>query len=150
MVTIYVDADACPVKDEVERVATRHQIRVVMVADGGVRPRQNPLVEIIIVPSGTDAADDRIADLIYPGDICVTADIPLAARCIAAGGMALRPNGEKFTEAGIGMELARRNLMQDLREAGAVTGGPAPFQKKDRSNFLNSLEVMVQAAKRAV
>jgi uncharacterized protein YaiI (UPF0178 family) len=106
------------------------------------------LVELAIVPSGADAADDWIADRIAAGDICVTNDIPLAARCLEKGAAALKPNGEPFTEQGIGMALAGRDLMQSLREAGAVTGGPRPFSRADRSAFLNKLETMVQAAKR--
>ena len=148
MTLLYVDADACPVKDEVERVATRHGLKVLMVSDGGLRPSRNPLIEMVFVDQGADAADDWIAERIGPADICITNDIPLAARCLKNGADALRPNGEPFTEAGIGMTLATRNLMQDLRDQGAVTGGPRPFSKRDRSNFLNRLETMVQAAKR--
>ncbi|MEG3617266.1 YaiI/YqxD family protein [Magnetovibrio sp. PR-2] len=147
--TIYVDADACPVKDEVERVATRHQLKVIMVSDGGIRPRQNPLISLHIVPSGPDAADDWIADNIQAADICVTNDIPLAARCLEVSALAIKPNGERFTQNAIGMALANRELMQTLRETGEITGGPRPFSKTDRSEFLNGLEVAVQAAKRA-
>ena len=148
MTTIYVDADACPVKAEVVRVAERHGLRTVMVSDGGIRPDPNPLVELAIVPPGPDAADDWIAEHAEAGDICVTNDIPLAARCLQNGGFAIKPNGDPFTEQGIGMALANRELMQSLRETGAVTGGPRPFGKADRSAFLNRLETMVQAAKR--
>ena len=148
MIEIYVDADACPVKDEVERVATRHGLKTYMVSDGGLRPRQNPLIEMVVVSQGADAADDWIADHIQNADICVTNDIPLAARCIEKGALALRHNGDIFTEAGIGMALATRELMQELREAGTVSGGPRPFRKTDRSQFLNKLETTIQAAKR--
>ncbi|MCW8914599.1 MAG: YaiI/YqxD family protein [Magnetovibrio sp.] len=148
MPTIYVDADACPVKDEVERVATRHGLKVLMVSDGGIRPSQNPLIDLVIVPSGPDAADDWIAEHIAKADICVTNDIPLAARCLEAEGFAIKPNGEHFTQNGIGMALAQRELMQNLRETGEITGGPRPFSKSDRSEFLNGLETTVQAAKR--
>ncbi len=145
---IYVDADACPVKDETVHVAGRHGLKTYMVCDGGIRPSQNPLVELIIVTQGPDAADDWIAEHIQKADICVTNDIPLAARCLQQGALAIKPNGEPFTEAGIGMALANRELMQGLREQGEITGGPKPFSKSDRSQFLNRLETTVQAAKR--
>lgn len=148
MVEIYIDADACPVKEEVERVAARHGLKTIMVSDGGIRPRPNPLVEIVVVSQGADAADDWIADHIGAADICITSDIPLAARCLEKNAFALKPNGELFTKEGIGMALATRELMRDLREAGTVTGGPRPFAKKDRSAFLNKLETTVQAALR--
>ncbi|MDH3968028.1 MAG: YaiI/YqxD family protein [Rhodospirillales bacterium] len=148
MVDIYVDADACPVKDETLRVAARHGLKTYLVSDGGIRPGQNPLVELVIVSQGADAADDWIADRIQDSDICITNDIPLAARCLERGALAIKPNGEPFTEDGIGMALANRELMQGLRESGKITGGPKPFSKSDRSEFLNRLETTVQAAKR--
>ncbi|MGM0583403.1 MAG: YaiI/YqxD family protein [Pseudomonadota bacterium] len=148
MVEIYVDADACPVKEETLRVARRHGLRTVLVSDGGVRPSQNPMVETVFVSGGPDAADDWIAENIGAADVCVTNDIPLAARCLERGALALKPNGERFTESGIGMALAQRELMRELREAGTVTGGPRPFSKADRSAFLNALETVVQAARR--
>lgn len=148
MTILYVDADACPVKDETVRVAQRHGLKVIMVSDGGVRPHPDPLVEIVVVAQGADAADDWIAEHIGPGDIAVTNDIPLADRCLKAGAHALRPNGEAFTEDAIGMTLATRDLMAGLRETGQITGGPRPFSKQDRSQFLNTLETLVQAAKR--
>jgi len=148
MLEIFVDADACPVKDEAVRVALRHGLRVHMVCDGGVRPHPDPLVQVVVVAQGADAADDWIAERAGPGDIVVTNDIPLADRCLKAGARALRPNGEAFTEDAIGMTLATRNLMADLREAGHVTGGPRPFAKADRSRFLDTLETLIQAAKR--
>ena len=148
MTQIYVDADACPVKDEVIRVADRHRLQVHMVSDGGIRPSQHPLVETVIVSQGADAADDWIAERIGPGDIAVTNDIPLAARCIGNGSCVIRPNGEVLDERSIGNVLATRNLMTDLRSAGAITGGPKPFGKKDRSVFLDFMERTVQAAKR--
>lgn len=149
MVEIYVDADACPVKDETVRVAQRHGLKVYMVSDGGVRPHSDPLVQVVVVPQGADAADDWIAQHIGSGDIAVTNDIPLADRCIKAGSRALRPNGEAFSEETIGMTLATRNLMTSLRETGQITGGPRPFSKQDRSQFLNTLETLVQTAKRS-
>jgi len=148
MVTIYIDADACPVKDETVRVATRHNLKTYMVCDGGIRPSQNPLVELVIVTQGADAADDWIAEHIQNADICITNDIPLAARCLEQGALAIKPNGEKFTQNSIGMALANRELMASLREQGEITGGPRPYSKADRSEFLNSLETAVQAAKR--
>jgi len=150
MVNIYIDADACPVKDETVRVATRHTLKTFMVSDGGIRPSQNPMVESVIVAQGADAADDWIADHIVKADICVTNDIPLAARCLEKGALAIKPNGERFTENGIGMALANRELMASLRETGQITGGPRPYSKADRSEFLNALETTVQAAKRLI
>lgn len=148
MTEIYIDADACPVKDETLRVAARHGLKTYMVSDGGLRPSRDPMVESVVVAQGADAADDWIAENIGPGDVCVTNDIPLASRCIAAGGMAIKPNGEPFSQANIGMALATRDLMAGLREQGAITGGPRPFDKKDRSRFLDKLETMVRAAKK--
>jgi len=135
MVEIYVDADACPVKGEVERVATRHQLKIYMVCDGGIRPSPNPLLQLVVVTQGADAADDWIADHIGKADICITNDIPLAGRCLKQGAFALKPNGENYTDDSIGMALATREIMQGLRETGEITGGPRP--------------VTVQAAKRA-
>lgn len=148
MTTIYVDADACPVKDEVERVAARHNLDTILVTDGGLRPSQNPRVRLVIVEQGADAADDWIADEISANDICVTNDIPLAARCLEKDALAIKPNGELFTTDAIGMALATRTLMQGLRETGEITGGPAPFSKRDRAQFLDKLEVTVQRALR--
>ena len=148
MVEIYIDADACPVKDETLRVAARHDLKTYLVSDGGIRPRPHPLVELVIVAQGADAADDWIAEQIQPADICVTNDIPLAARCLERGALALKPNGEPYTENAIGMALATRELMQGLRDSGEITGGPRPFAKADRSAFLDRLETTVQAAKR--
>jgi len=148
MVDIYVDADACPVREETLRVAARHGLKTYLVSDGGIRPSQSPLVELVIVSRGADAADDWIAEQIQKSDICITNDTPLAARCLQRGALVLKPNGEPFTEDGIGMALASRDLMQTLRDSGEITGGPKPFSKSDRSAFLNRLETTVQAAKR--
>ena len=148
MTEIYVDADACPVKDEVIRVAERHGLVTHMVSDGGIRPYPSPLVHLVFVAPGADAADDWIAEHISPGDIAITNDIPLAARCIEKSAKAIRPNGEPFTEAAIGMNLANRELMVGLRETGTISGGPLPFSKRDRSRFLSAFETMVQASKR--
>ncbi len=146
MTVIYVDADACPVKDEAVRVATRHGIKTFIVSNGGIRPRPEPMVETVIVADGLDAADDWIADRCARGDVVITSDIPLAARAVANGALVLKPNGEPLMETGIGNVLATRNLMTHLRETGAVTGGPAPFSKRDRSRFLDRLETTLRAA----
>lgn len=147
---IYIDADACPVKAEVLRVADRHQLPVYMVSNSGMRPTGNPLVQPVVVAEGPDAADDWIAERIGPGDIAITSDIPLAARCLAKGASALGPTGKPFTEHGIGMAVAMRDLHAHLRETGTMTGGGPSFTKRDRSNFLNALEVAVQKAKKAL
>lgn len=146
MTEIYVDADACPVKAEAVRVADRHGLTVHMVSNGGIRPDRNPLVQLVIVSDKLDAADDWIAEHIGKGDICITNDVPLADRCIKRDALVIKPNGEIFTKDSIGMALASRNLMQDLREAGEITGGPKPFGKADRSAFLNGLEAAVRKA----
>jgi uncharacterized protein YaiI (UPF0178 family) len=138
--TVYVDADACPVKEETVRVAERHGKPVRFVSDGGVRPHASPLVEIVVVAQGPDAADDWIAERAGPGDVVVTNDIPLADRCIKGGASVVRPNGDVLTERTIGDALATRNLMSGLRETGAVTGGPKPFSNADRARFLQSLD----------
>ncbi len=149
MTIIYIDADACPVKDETLRVADRHKLQVYIVSNGGLRPNPHPLVETIVVDDGPDVADMWIADRMTKGDICITGDIPLAAKCIEAGGRAIRHNGDLFTPANIGNQLAMRDLMSDLREADPFRqGGGRPFSKADRSNFLNALETMVRAAMR--
>ena len=147
---IYVDADACPVKDETVRVAERHAVPVAMVSNGGIRPSPHPLVETVIVPEGPDAADRWIAERIGPGDICVTADIPLADRCLKAGAAALRPDGEAFTAASIGHQLAMRDLMADLRAANPLGQGGTGrgFTRADRSRFLERLERLCREAGR--
>ena len=145
MAEIFVDADACPVKDEVLRVAERHGLKTHLVSDGGIRPHPSPLVSIVVVTQGADAADDWIADNIRARDIAVTNDIPLADRCLKKGALAIRPNGMAFTEDSIGMALAMRDLTAGLRETGQITGGPAPFSKQDRSRFLQALDTAIQA-----
>mgnify|MGYP001797309782 FL=1 len=147
---IYVDADACPVKEEVERVATRHKLPVAMVSNGGIRPSRNPLIEMVIVPDGPDEADMWIADLAKAGDVVVTGDIPLAAKCVAAGAAVLKHNGEALTERNVGQVLATRDLMADLRAADPFRqGGGKGFTKADRSRFLNALEQAVRTAQKA-
>lgn len=146
---IYVDADACPVKTEVERVATRHGTKVFIVSNGGLRPSQNPLIETVIVPEGPDVADQWIADRAVAGDIVITGDIPLAAKCVASGARVLKHNGEALTQANVGNALAMRDLMADLRSADPFRqGGGKPFSKADRSYFLNALEREIQRVKR--
>jgi uncharacterized protein YaiI (UPF0178 family) len=151
-IEIYVDADACPVKEEIYRVAARYGLKVHVVANGFINvinvPR-DPLIDRVLVSEGFDAADDWIATRAGAGSIVVTTDVPLASRCVKAGATAIAPTGRAFTEASIGMALATRNLMQDLRAAGAVTGGPKPFSARDRSSFLQALDHAVQRLKRA-
>ena len=151
MTRLFIDADACPVRREALKVAERHGLRVFVVSNGGIRPSASPLVETVIVSEGSDAADMWIAERAGPGDICVTQDVPLAARCLEAGAMALRPDGEAFTPANIGNVLATRDLMADIRAANplAAGGGGKAFAKADRSRFLDRLERLVQAARRA-
>ncbi len=146
---IYVDADACPVKAEVYKVAARHGLRVHVVSNGGVAVPRDPAIALVVVGAELDAADDWIAERAGPGDIVVTADIPLVSRCVKAGAAAIAPNGRAFTEESIGMTLATRNLMTDLREAGQVTGGPKPFSARDRSAFLSALHEAIVRLKRA-
>ncbi|WP_421905996.1 YaiI/YqxD family protein [Mameliella sp.] len=145
--TLYVDADACPVKAEAETVATRHRLAMVLVANGGLRPSRNPLVSLQIVPDGPDEADKWIADRAGPGDVVITNDIPLAAKCVEAGAQVLRPDGSVLTQANIGAQLAMRDLMSDLRAADPFRQGSGKgFTKADRSRFLDALERAVRQA----
>jgi uncharacterized protein len=141
---IYVDADACPVKDEIYRVAARHGLPVSVVAGNFIRVPQGPLIERVAAGSGMDAADDWIAERAGPGDIVITADIPLADRCVKRGAEVIAPNGKPFTEESVGMALAVRNLMTDLRSSGEVTGGPRSFTPRDRSTFLSALDQTIR------
>lgn len=151
MTKIYVDADACPVKGEAEKVATRHKIPCLFVCNGGLRPSPNPFVEMIFVPDGPDVADMWIADRAGCGDVVVTGDIPLAAKVVAAGARVIKHNGEALTKANIGNVLATRDLMADLRAADPFRqGGGKPFSKADRSRFLDGLDRAIQAAKRDI
>jgi uncharacterized protein YaiI (UPF0178 family) len=145
---IYVDADACPVKDEIYRVAGRHGLPVSVVAGNFIRVPQDPLIERIAAGSGMDAADDWIAERAGKGDIVITSDIPLASRCVKAGAEVIAPNGKLFTEQSIGMTLAVRNLMTDLRASGEVTGGPRSFAPRDRSAFLSTLDQTIRRLQR--
>jgi uncharacterized protein YaiI (UPF0178 family) len=148
-VKILVDADACPVKEEVYRVARRHGLAVLLVANTPMTVPPQDLVTLEVVGGAFDAADDRIAERAEPGDVVVTGDVALAARCLAQGALALGPNGRVFTEDGIGDDLATRDLLAHLRGGGQLTGGPAPFRAKDRSRFLDLLETTIRAARRA-
>jgi len=143
---IYVDADACPVKDEALRVAERHSLTLHFVSNAWMRLPDSPLVKRVVVAEGPDAADDWIAEHIGPRDIAVTADIPLAARCLKKGAQAIGPTGKPFTEAGIGMALAMRELSAHLRETGESKGYNAAFTRQDRSRFLEALELAVRRA----
>jgi len=146
---ILVDADACPVKDEVVRVAARHGLKTIFVANFGLRPSRDPLIENVMVPQGADAADDWIAAHTAPSDIVVTSDIPLAGRALAVGATVLGPTGKPFTTASIGMALAMRELNQHLRETGESRGLNASFTARDRSAFLQALDEAVVRARRA-
>jgi uncharacterized protein YaiI (UPF0178 family) len=148
-ILIYIDADACPVKDEAYRVAGRHGLKTFVVSNSYINVPRDPSIERVVVAAGMDAADDWIAERAARGDVVVTADIPLASRCVKAGADVIAPNGRPFTEDSIGMTLATRNLMADLRSAGAVTGGPAPFSPRDRSTFLSALDRAIVRLKRA-
>lgn len=149
MTTLYVDADACPVKAEAERVATRLRVPMVLVCNGGIRPSRNPLVSLVVVDEGPDVADRWIAAECGPGDVVVTSDIPLADRCLKAGAQVLQHNGEVFTEANIGPRLATRDLMSDIRAANPFhQGGGAAFSRVDRSRFLQALDRALGAAMR--
>lgn len=148
-IVIYVDADACPVKDEVFRVAARYGLRAVLVANSFMRLPAELWIERVVVGDGLDAADDWIAERAGPSAIVITADVPLASRCVKAGATALAPTGKDFTPQSIGLVLATRNLMQDLRDAGTVTGGPKPFSARDRSAFLGALDRAVNRLRRA-
>ena len=148
-IVIFVDADACPVKAEVYRVAERHRIDVAVVANSFMAVPNEPWIERVIVSAGFDAADDWIAERARPGAVVVTADVPLASRCVKAGATVIGPTGKPFTDDSVGMALATRNLMQDLRAMGEVTGGPSPFSARDRSSFLSALDVAVNRLKRA-
>lgn len=147
-IEILVDADACPVKDEVYRVAERHGAKVTIVANSYMRVPRHTMVELVVVGDHADAADDWIAERAGLSKIVVTADVPLAHRVVTAGARVLTPTGREFTEASIGMALASRDLMDSLRGAGEVTGGPKPFQASDRSRFLSTLHDIVEQLKR--
>ncbi len=150
MTTLFVDGDACPVRDEVYRVADRVGLAIFVVANGSrpIRPPGRPNVTMITVQAGADVADDWIVDHITAADVCITTDIPLAARCLAKGARGVAPSGKVWTSDNIGNALAGRAVGQHLRELGVATGGPAPLTKQDRSRFLSALDNLVQAARR--
>ena len=142
--TIYLDADACPVKEETYRVAGRFGVKTLVVANMWLNVPDTPLIERVVVESGLDRADDWIATRAGPGDVVVTTDVPLAHRCVTAGARVLAPTGRVFSEASIGNDLASRNLMTELRETGEIKGGGRAFTKQDRSRFLNALDTALQ------
>jgi uncharacterized protein len=153
-ITLYIDADACPVKQEIYRVAERHALKgvalkVLVVSNSPIAVPRDEFVEHVVVGSGMDEADNWIAERAGAGDIVITADVPLASRCVKSGADVLAPNGRAFTKDSIGMTLATRNLMDSLRSAGAVTGGPKPFAPRDRSAFLSTLDQAIVRLVRA-
>lgn len=150
MLTIFVDADGCPVKDEVYKVAARYQLNVKVVANKRINVPLHPTIEMVVVEAGPDVADNWIADNIEKFDICITTDIPLADRCLKKEARVLGARGDEFTEDMIGEALATRELMKELREMGRVGGGPAPFAPRDRSQFLSNLDRIIQAVKRDI
>jgi uncharacterized protein YaiI (UPF0178 family) len=147
-IAIFVDADACPVKQEVYRVAERHGVKVFVVANSFIAVPRDPMIERVVVQAGMDVADNYIAERSAPGVIVITADIPLASRAVKAGAKAIAPDGRAFTEEAIGLALATRNLLDDLRSAGAATGGPKAFSPRDRSAFLSALDLAIVRLKR--
>lgn len=149
MIKIYIDADGCPVKEETYKVAIRHQIPVIVVANKPLNCPLHPLIQMQVVSQGPDEADNWIAEYIQEKDICITSDIPLADRCLKKTARVLDARGEEFTEDMIGDAMATRELMKHLRELGEVRGGPPPFEKRDRSAFLGSLERVIQSIKRS-
>ena len=142
-ITLFIDADACPVKDEAYKVAIRYRLKTFVVANAFIMVPAHALVERVVVDAGPDVADDWIAERVRPGDIVITNDIPLAERALAAGGGAIAPNGRPFTRDSIGSAIAQRALMEQLRSTGDVTGGPRPFAPADRSRFLQALDEAV-------
>lgn len=149
-VRIFVDGDACPVKDEVYRVAGRLRLKTIVVANAWMRLPDDPLIERVVVGQGLNVADDWIAERAGPGTVVVTNDVPLADRCVKAGARVLSPTGRVFDQASIGMALATRDLMEDLRSAGQQTSGPRPFAPKDRQAFLQALDREVRRAAKAI
>lgn len=147
-IKIYIDGDGCPVKEETYKVAIRYSIPVIVVANKAINVPLHPLISMQVVSQGPDEADNWIAENIQQNDICITADIPLADRCLKKSAKALNVRGEEFTEDMIGDAMATRELMKHLRELGEMKGGPPPFEKRDRSAFLGSLDRIIQAIKR--
>ena len=147
-IRIYIDADACPVKDEVYKVAARYGLKTFVVSNSFMMIPQSPLIERVVVEAGPDIADDWIAERAAPGDVVVTNDIPLADRVLKAGAMAIKPTGHPFTADSIGSALAQRSIMEHIRSTGEITGGPRPFDRNDRSRFLQALDEAIQKSKR--
>lgn len=147
-IKIYIDADACPVKDEIYKVAFRHNVPVWVVSNSFMRVPDHPLVSRIIVSAGADVADDYIAEQVDENSVAITADILLAERCLNANAIAISPSGKPFTENSIGNAVATRALMEGLRSTGDITGGPPPFSKADRSRFLSALDEALVRLKR--
>ncbi len=145
---IFVDADACPVKKEVYRVASRYRLEVTLVTNSWMRVPNERWITLEVVADGFDAADDWIVEHVQPSDIVVTADIPLASRCLKSGARVIGPTGKPFTEENIGDAVAIRDLLSDLRGAGEITGGPPPLTKRDRSRFLQNLDNVIQSIRR--
>ncbi len=148
MLHIFVDADACPVKQEVYRVASRYRLEVTLVANSWMRVPNERWIALEVVEDGFDAADDWIVERVQPYDIVVTADIPLASRCLKEGARVIGPTGKPFTEDNIGQAVATRDLLSELRGAGEITGGPPPLKKSDRSRFLQQLDDVIQSIRR--
>jgi uncharacterized protein YaiI (UPF0178 family) len=148
MLDIYIDADACPVRKEVFAVAERHRLTVFVVTQGNIRVPVDPRIRLALIAAGPDAADDWIAERIGPGDICVTADVPLAARCLKRGAGAIGSTGRRFTLDNIGTALAARDIAAHIRESGGQSGGPRPLAAKDRSRFLGELDGLISAIRR--
>jgi uncharacterized protein len=153
-ITLYIDADACPVKQEIYRVAERHArkgicLKVFVVSNSPIAVPRDEMIERVVVGGGMDEADNWIAERAGSGDIVITADVPLASRCVKAGAEVIAPNGKPFTKDSIGMTLATRNLMDSLRSAGEITGGPRPFSPRDRSSFLAALDQAIVRLTRA-
>ena len=148
MLHIFVDADACPVKPEVYRVASRYRLEVTLVANAWMRVPDEPWITLEVVEDGFDAADDWIVDHVQAHDIVITADIPLASRCLKAGARVMGSTGKPFTEDNIGDAVAMRDLLSDLRDTGEITGGPPPLTKRDRSCFLQQLDAVIQSIRR--
>ncbi|GAC1338233.1 MAG: YaiI/YqxD family protein [Isosphaeraceae bacterium] len=145
---IYVDADACPVKEEIYKVARRYGIKVCIVANSTMNVPREDLIELVVVKGGFDSADDWIVERVEPGDITITADIPLAERCLLKGSKVIGPKGLEFTKNSIGNALATRELLEMLRHSGDFRGGPAPFAQTDRSRFLSKLDETIHAVRR--
>ncbi len=148
MLHVYIDADACPVKQEVYRVADRYRLEVTLVTNSWMRIPSDPRITLELVGDGSDAADDWIVDNVQPDDIVITADIPLASRCLKVGASVIGSTGRPFTDSNIGQAVGMRDLMSELRGAGEITGGPPPISKRDRSHFLQQLDQIIQSIRR--